>query len=559
MDRQNEYVFIGATLIDGSSYPVLENSWIHIKDGKILTIRSADTDIKPPTTATIVDVKGKFIIPGLIDSHIHFFQSSGLYTRPDGLDLRHIKSYENEQTHIKESLPSLFSRYLACGVTGVVDCGGPMYNFDIKAMSTKTGVFAPDIEVAGPLASTVPREKLDIGDPPIIKVNTAEEARLLVKQCADKKPVFMKIWFIYQPESFASDTEKVAAVIEESKKLGLRVAVHATELETARTAVKLGADILVHSVWDKNIVEEFITFLKQNNVIYIPTLMVRKGYRDVFRARLEVSDIEQKFGDPKAFSSFRDILTIPLDKITETHRNMVHLGDNDLPDYEIYSFTNLKKLADAGIIIAAGTDAGNVGTLHGPSLHYELEMMVKAGMKPIDVLIAATKNGSKVMNRPNVGTLTIGNTANLVILENDPLKDITNTRKIYKIMKEGKLYSPNDLCSPILTTDIIDKQLKAYNDHNIEDFIRTYHPKVKIYSLLNNTLLIDGLDELRAQYQNLFTVSPNSHAEIKNRITNGSLVIDLEHTTGRKENIEMNAIVIYEVKNHFITRVWFGR
>ena len=507
----------------------------------------------------IIDVKGKFIIPGLIDSHIHFFQSSGLYTRPDGLDLRHIKPYDKELAEIKESIPSIFSRYLACGITGVVDCGGPMFNFDIKTRTDKKEVLAPDVEVAGPLASTVSREKLDLGDPPIIKVNNLEEIRTLVKKCAEKKPVFIKIWFIYQPESFASDTEKVAIVIQESKKMGLRVAVHATELETARTAVKLGADILVHSVWDKNIDEEFITLLKQNNVIYIPTLMVRKGYRDVFRARLEVSDIEQKFGDPKAFSSFRDILTIPLDKIPETHRNMVHLGDNDLPDCEIYSFTNLKKLADAGIIIAAGTDAGNVGTLHGPSLHYELEMMVKAGMKPIDVLIAATKNGSKVMNRPNVGTLTIGNTANLVILENDPLKDITNTRKIYKIMKEGKLYSPNDLCSPILTTDIIDKQLKAYNDHNIEDFIRTYHPKVKIYSLLNNTLLIDGLDELRAQYQNLFTVSPNSHAEIKNRITNGSLVIDLEHTTGRKENIEMNAIVIYEVKNHFITRVWFGR
>ena len=559
MDRQNEYVFIGATLIDGSSYPVLENSWIHIKVGKILTIRSADTDIKPPTSATIVDVKGKFIIPGLIDSHIHFFQSSGLYTRPDGLDLRHIKSYENEQTDIKESLPSLFSRYLACGVTGVVDCGGPMYNFDIKAMSTKTGVFAPDIEVAGPLASTVPREKLEIGDPPIIKVNTAEEARLLVKQCADKKPVFMKIWFIYQPESFASDTEKVAAVIEESKKLGLRIAVHATELETARTAVKLGADILVHSVWDKDIDEEFITLLKQNKVIYIPTLMVRKGYRDVFRARLEVSEFEQMFGDPGAFRSFRDILTIPLDKIPETHRNLVHLGDNDLPNYEIYSFSNLKRLVDAGVIIAAGTDAGNIGTLHGPALHYELEMMVKAGMKPSDVLVSATKYGAKVMNRTDIGTLEVGKIANLVILDADPLKDITNTRKIYMIMKNGKLFAPHDVCKPVSPADIIDKQLNAYNNHNIEDFVGTYHPKVKIYSLLYNTLLFDGLDEVRARYQNLFTTSPEVHVEIVNRITNGALVIDLEHITGRKENVETNAIVVYEVKNHFITRVWFGR
>ena len=157
MNIQNEYILTVATLIDGSHYPSLENSWIHIKDGKILTIESTDKDLKPPTTAMIIDVKGKFIIPGLIDSHIHFFQSSGLYTRPDGLDLRHIKPYDKELAEIKESIPSIFSRYLACGITGVVDCGGPMFNFDIKTRTDKKEVLAPDVEVAWPLPSTVSR------------------------------------------------------------------------------------------------------------------------------------------------------------------------------------------------------------------------------------------------------------------------------------------------------------------------------------------------------------------------------------------------------------------
>ena len=193
----------------------------------------------------------------------------------------------------------------------------------------------------------------------------------------------MKIWFIYQPDQFEEDSKRVKLIIEKSKALGMRVAVHATELETARRAVQYGTDILVHSVWDKILDKEFITLLKMRNVINIPTLMVRKGYRDVFRTRLELSDYEQTWGDPAVIKTFRDLLTIPISEIPETHRYLVHIGEYDLPDLESISLPNLKLLADGQVTVSAGTDAGNVGTLHGPSLHYELEMMVKAGLTPL--------------------------------------------------------------------------------------------------------------------------------------------------------------------------------
>ena len=97
-------------------------------------------------------------------------------------------------------------------------------------------------------------------------------------------------------------------------------------------------------------------------------------------------------------------------------------------------------LESAGVRVVAGTDAGNIGTLHGPALHHEMELMAAAGLRPMDIIVSATKNASAVMGLQNdVGTLQKGKFADLVILDADPLVDIKNTRKIFKVMKAGEV------------------------------------------------------------------------------------------------------------------------
>ena len=97
-------------------------------------------------------------------------------------------------------------------------------------------------------------------------------------------------------------------------------------------------------------------------------------------------------------------------------------------------------IESAGVRIVAGTDAGNIGTLHGPSLHHEMELMASAGLRPMDILVSATKNAAAVMGLQNdAGTLQKGKFADLVLLDADPLADIKNTRKISKVMKAGEL------------------------------------------------------------------------------------------------------------------------
>ena len=127
----------------------------------------------------IVDGRGRWVMPGLVDAHVHFFQSGGAYTRPDVIDLRAHRSYEQEIAGVKQRLDATFARYLLCGVTSVVDAGGPLWNFEVRDRAART-TLAPRVAVAGPLVSTVARPQLDLGDPPIVKVDSPADARALV-------------------------------------------------------------------------------------------------------------------------------------------------------------------------------------------------------------------------------------------------------------------------------------------------------------------------------------------------------------------------------------------
>ena len=283
-------VIQGATVITATGRMPIRNAAIVIENGKIRDI-GARADVRIPSGAQTVDARNKWIIPGLIDAHVHFSQSGGLYTRPDIIDLRKWRPYEKEVEWIKARLPYTFERYVASGVTSVVDCGGPMWNFEVRDLASRT-LKAPRVAVAGPLISTIDVPTTDTRDPDVIKANSPMHARELVQQQLERKPDLIKIWFIRTPnDNFDQQTEIVLAAIQEAKSRGVRVAVHATELDTAKAAVRAGADILVHSVTDRLIDNEFLNLVQSRDVLYMTTFMVEDGYRNVLGQQVELSDI----------------------------------------------------------------------------------------------------------------------------------------------------------------------------------------------------------------------------------------------------------------------------
>ena len=432
--RQTSGVIViqGATLINGTGGPSIRNGAIVVDGGRIRDIGPRN-EVRVPGNAQIVDARGKWVIPGLIDAHVHFSQSGGIYTRPDIVDLRKWRSYEKEMEWIKQRLPYTFERYLVSGVTGVVDCGGPMWNFEMRDIASHTNK-APRVAVAGPLIATYLPPTTLTSDPDIVKPDSPAQARDLVRRQLDRKPDLIKLWWVRrQGDNFNEQVQIMSAAIDESKSHSVRVAVHATELDTAKAAVRAGADILVHSVNDRLVDTEFMNLVKNRDVLYITTLAVEDGYRMVLDRKVALTDIEQKLGDPEVIATWPELAKIPA---AEIPGGVPHIP---APPKRPAAYDNLMLLEAAGVRVVAGTDAGNIGTLHGPSLHHEMELMAAAGLRPMDIIVSATKNAAAVMGLQNdAGTLQKGKFADLVILDADPLLDIRNTRKIFKVMKAGE-------------------------------------------------------------------------------------------------------------------------
>ena len=446
---QSKIALVNGTLIDPGTAKIVPNALVIIESGHISAVGDQATAVSTKD-AQIIDCKGKFILPGYIDTHVHFFQSGDIYTRPDAVDLTAVRPYKDEVAWVKRNLPDALGRYIRCGITSVVDVGGPFWNFEARRIANSTAN-APRVAVAGPLISSVSRPQLDLGDPPIVKIDTPEQGREMVRKLAAQNPDYVKIWWIVNAENPVEKFRPIVhAVIEESHARKLRVAVHATELEAARASVEEGADLLVHSVTDKLVDDAFAKLLKERGTILTPTLVVFERYGRTFANKLNLTRDEKAWGNPDVIASL-DVTKIPADKVPERIKtalaNPEVVLDRIQKTYDI-ALKNLKTLADAGVTIAAGTDAGNIGTIHGPALFREFQLMKEAGLTPMQILQCATTNAAKTFGGDTgakIGAIASGNFADLVILKSNPLDDIAHTSDIESVMKGGILYSGKTL------------------------------------------------------------------------------------------------------------------
>ena len=443
-----KFSLVGATVINPADGKVMPNATVVINGDKIERVSMGKQDAS--ALGKQIDCAGKFIIPGLIDTHVHFFQSADLFTRPDGADFNSVRPYKDEVAWIKSHLDDDFARYIRSGITSVVDDGGTMWNFEVRKKANATAK-APRVAAAGPLISSVSREKLDLGDPPIVKIDTPEQARDFVGKLVERKPDFVKIWYIVDKDHPVDSFRPIArATIEESHAHKTRVMVHATEVDTARAAVEEGADVLVHSVYDKPVDDAFVKLLKDRHTILCPTLVVFERYGRVFSHQLNFTKEELAWGNPEVIASL-DVTKIPQDKLPDRVKQSLAdpkaAMDRINKVYEV-ALPNLKKLEDAGVTIAAGTDAGNVGTIHGPALFREFQLMKQAGLSDLQILQCATVNAAKLFGGEigaHIGKLESGCFADLVILKSNPVDDIAHASDIDSVVKNGVVYPANSI------------------------------------------------------------------------------------------------------------------
>tara|TARA_R110002072_G_C7932800_1_gene531827 strand:+ start:291 stop:2030 length:1740 start_codon:yes stop_codon:yes gene_type:complete len=550
------------TVTDVEKQELIPNQTVVITNDLISDIQKS-TKIKIPENATIIDGTAKYLVPGLVDAHIHFFQNGGLYTRPDAIDLQKYRSYNQEITLAKSDMEAKLRRYIQNGITTVIDVGAN-YHFLKQRKDFNDKIFSPTIFITGPLLTTYePKVYENLGeDEPFTLTKTIEDGINGVKQQLQYNPDFIKIWYIAGADGLSIEGSArknlpiIKAIIDEAHKNNLKIAVHATQRITAQLAVENGADFLVHSVDDEILKDDFVQLMKKNKTILCPTLIVHRGYINTFGQKLLMSNYELQKADPFQLGTLLDLKHLSDTLLVENYKSYANSQKTvlDLKKSDSISIVNLKILSDAGVLIATGTDAGNIGTLHASSYLAELKTMRKSGMSNWQIMQASTINGAKIFDRENeLGTVSIGKKANLILLDANPIENIENLSKINTVINKGAVFKPNEILkdSP---ADLAQRQLNAYNFRNIDAFLEPYADDVEIYSYPNK-LLYKGKEMMRKQYSEMFEKTPNLHCELKERIVQSNIVIDKERVQFGKEIIE--AVAIYHIERNKIKKVYF--
>ena len=431
----------GATVFDGNGLTI-PNGKILISEGRIIAI--GGEELKVPDLTEIIDLTGKFITPGLVDAHVHFSQTGFFDGRPDALDIRDTLPFDSVQVGQKQNPDRYFETYLRSGVTAVYDVGGFDWTIDLQK-SAEENLSAPHIAASGPLLTPFAQERLDVFNVPparqMLSLNSSDFGKEYVKRNSELGSTGIKIWSINLKDSIFM--QSLRAVATEVPLLGNQLIVHATDLDQAKEALRLGAKVLVHSVDDQVVDDEFLRLAKESGVIYCPTLVVIPGYSVAYyslKVDFPVNDPYQSL-DPETRNLLKSSKTFfKYYPNPEKYTENLKTENESVEKLKQIMYTNLKLVYEAGITIALSTDAGNPGTLHGLSVYDELEAMQRSGIPPAEIIPMATRNGAAAMRRTDdFGTLQAGKMADLIVLEKDPSADVSNFRSITHVMRGGLL------------------------------------------------------------------------------------------------------------------------
>lgn len=434
-------VYRGATLFDGTGSKPIENSVIVI-DGKKIDCVGTESDCEIPADAEVVDVAGTFITPGLIDSHVHFFQTGFFDSRPDALDITDTYPFPEVAAYQKLNPQRYYDAYLCSGITGVYDVGGMSWSVDFQK-EAELNPNTPHVAAAGPLITPVEGAPFDLpSDKVLVTLDNKKAGIQTVQYLSELGSTGIKFWTFSLEDEYR---ERVEATAEEIQKQGNQMIAHATTLDEAKLALRNGTKLLVHSVNDSEVDDKFIELAKDNDTIYNPTLIVSTGYTIAFRAAAGIDPIQIDDPNRCVDEKTRELIESASQFRYHSRFNVAFVQQLKSFDPEADRFSNTKaenliKVYEAGIPIAVGTDAGNPGTLHGISIFDEMEAMQKVGIPSKDIIVMATQNGAKAMQRfDDFGTLEPGKFANFVIMDKDPSDDISNMRTRTHVVLKGKL------------------------------------------------------------------------------------------------------------------------
>jgi imidazolonepropionase-like amidohydrolase len=449
--RAQGTALVGGTVIDGTGRSIT-NGTVVITGERIACVGSA-AECPVPTGATRVDVSGRFVVPGLVDAHVHFSQTGWVDGRPDGLPAPAIYPYAETARSLRANPERWYRSHLCTGITAVYDVGGHPWTTALPAKAERDAM-APHVRAAGPLITHAGRSALNVDDEiyTFLPMATSADVQSSVATLKAMGAQAVKVWYLAPPPARREELDaRMMEVGAAAKAAGLDLIVHATGLREAKVSLRAGAVLLVHSVEDLPIDEEFLGLLMKNRAIYAPTLTVG---RNATRANVAIG-LGQPFpiDDPGRCVDAETLAKVnnvqPLQPLIPDERRAVDVAFRRLEAVGArvaLMSANLQRVHASGNTIVVATDAGNPLTLHGPSIYDEMEAMQAAGIPAADIIVMATRNGARAMRREaDFGSIATGRIADLLVLTEDPRTNVRAFRSLTHVMRAGRLHLQSNL------------------------------------------------------------------------------------------------------------------
>jgi len=443
--RGDTFLIRGARIFVGDG-KVIDNGSVLVRDGKIAEIFEGTGPDPKTLKAETVEAAGKTILPGLIDVHVHLGAPGGFYA-----DMT--KYYADPDKGMQRELAA----YLYSGVTTVRSVGDGLDGMlKLRAEVSNGTVLGSDLQTCGPMFTTAGGHGTEYFKdlPATIRARaearnlrlpaTSEQAHQQVDELKKQKVDCIKAILEAGAGGMVFnrlDTGLFKAVAQEAHADSLPLAVHTGDARDVTDAVQAKADSIEHGSFREKIPDAILEQMARQGTFYDPTLSVGEAFKDFAAGKIDLlkRSLVQQVGPADLLRGTEEAMSSPE---MEARRKAIAQYPIDMA----IAADNLKRAHEHGVLLVTGSDAGNYLVIHGPTVQHELELWVQAGIPPAVALQAATLNAARLLRiDSHIGSIRAGNDADLLIVDGNPLEDISATERISTVVFKGERIDRSEL------------------------------------------------------------------------------------------------------------------
>jgi imidazolonepropionase-like amidohydrolase len=410
--------FVGGMLLDGYEAEPMHHAVV-VVDGARIVAAGPQSSTPVPSGATVIDIGGRTLMPGLIDAHVHVdLIGHGDYER--------YYRFLHGTERLHEVMPIAAKQMLRAGVTSAIDLGTPFDILELRNRIERGEIPGPRLTVSGPWITRVYLE--GVPDSYQIMIGSSREATAQARQLIEAGADVIKTWAGLTPDDYR-------AIVDEAHRLGVKVHAHLYHPDAIRAAIDAGVDVLQHvgSAGNFPYDAELVARIAHDRIPIVQTISHRIW---VYPATVAFPERLQDPVHRKDMPS--DIYAELIDSFSDLHRLSYF---HDIGSEIRHSKVAARQFIDAGAVMGVGTDAASPLNVHTEAMWYEMKALVESGMTPIQVISAATRTNAGILGRFNeLGTVEPGKLADLIVVDGNPQADIDALAHVEIVVRDGVIW-----------------------------------------------------------------------------------------------------------------------